>query len=136
MARITLDPGRVRQTTLRDYLVRFAFGGLVTVLAGILGMAYGPVIGGLFLAFPTISSASLTLIQRKEGKNAAGIDALGSVLGSLGLLGFGVVVWGLAPRASAWLTLIAATVVWLLIGGGLWSASLWARRRRALRSGR
>jgi uncharacterized membrane protein (GlpM family) len=132
--RITVDPAKARQTTRNEYLIRFAFGGLVAVLAGVIGTAYGPEIGGLFLAFPSISSASLTLIQRKDGKNAAGVDALGAVLGSIGLIGFGVVVWALASRTSAWLTLIVATAVWLLIGCGLWSASLWARHHRARRS--
>jgi len=132
--RITLDPAKVRQTTRNEWLVRFAFGGLVTVLAGIIGTAYGPEVGGLFLAFPSISSASLTLIQRQDGKNAAGIDALGAVLGSIGLIGFGAIVWALAARAPGWLTLVLASVVWLLIGCGLWSGSLWVRRHRARRS--
>jgi len=132
--RITVDPAKVRQTTRNEYLIRFAFGGLVTLLAGLIGTAYGPEVGGLFLAFPSISSASLTLIQRRDGKNAAGIDALGSVLGSIGLLGFGAVVWALASRASAWLTLVTATGVWLIVACGLWSTSLWIRLHRSGRS--
>jgi hypothetical protein len=79
----------------------------MTVVAGLIAARFGPVIGGLFLAFPAIFPASATLIEkhvreRKEkaglpgarrGKEAAALDAAGAVLGSFGLAAFGVVIW-------------------------------------------
>jgi hypothetical protein len=134
MMGLGLDPAKLRHVSIRAWLLRLAFGGLVTTLAGLVGAAYGPAVGGLFLAFPSISMASLTLIQRQEGKNAAGIDALGASMGGLGLLGFGLVVWVLAPRESAALTLIAATCVWLLLSTSLWLASRRIRHRHRHRA--
>jgi hypothetical protein len=77
----------------------------MTVVAGLIAARFGPVIGGLFLAFPAIFPASATLIEkhvreRKEkaglrgarrGKEAAALDA--AALGSFGLTAFGLVIW-------------------------------------------
>ena len=49
-----------------EYLVRFAFGGLITALAGIIAKRYGPGVGGLFLAFPAIFPATATLLEKHE----------------------------------------------------------------------
>jgi hypothetical protein len=35
-----------------EYAIRFVLGGAVTMLAGWIATEWGPVIGGLFLAFP------------------------------------------------------------------------------------
>jgi hypothetical protein len=77
-----------------EYALRFAFGGAVTALAGWISRQYGPVIGGLFLAFPAILPAAVTLIEGDRGTKAAGVDAAGAVFGSAGMLGFALVVWG------------------------------------------
>jgi Flp pilus assembly protein TadB len=37
-----------------EFALRFLFGGLVCVAAGLIAKEYGPAIGGLFLAFPAI----------------------------------------------------------------------------------
>jgi hypothetical protein len=69
----------------------------MTVIAGLVASRFGPVVGGLFLAFPAIFPASATLIEkhvreRKEkkglqgtrrGKQAAALDAAGAALGGL-----------------------------------------------------
>jgi hypothetical protein len=49
-----------------EYLVRFALGGLATVVAGLVASIWGPATGGLFLAFPAIFCASATLIEKHE----------------------------------------------------------------------
>lgn len=49
-----------------EYLVRFALGGLATVVAGLVADIWGPAAGGLFLAFPAIFCASATLIEKHE----------------------------------------------------------------------
>jgi Protein of unknown function (DUF3147) len=51
--------------------VRFLFGGICTVGAGLIARRYGPGIGGLFLAFPAIFPASATLIQTHEKEKKA-----------------------------------------------------------------
>jgi uncharacterized membrane protein (GlpM family) len=127
MRRITIEPAKARTISWKAYLIRALFGGLATLMAALIGQAYGPVVGGLFLAFPSIAVASLTLIESDKGKNAAGADAAGTSVGSLGLLGFGLVVWMLARQESGWLVLVIASVVWFVLASGLWL--LWWRLR-------
>ena len=131
---IKVDPSVIGQTRWYEYAIRFLFGGLITAVAGIIAIKFGPVIGGLFLAFPAIFPASATLIekhekQRKEenglrgtkrGREAASIDAAGSAIGSMGLFVFAFLVWQFAPRYSAWMVLTGATVAWLVISVLIW----------------
>ena len=140
---IKVDLSVIGQTRWHDYAIRFLFGGLITAVAGIIAQKFGPVIGGLFLAFPAIFPASATLIEKHEkqkkdeeglrgtrrGREAAGVDAAGSALGSVGLLAFALLVWRFLPRDSAWIVLTGATVAWLLVPLLIW---LWmdSRSRR------
>jgi hypothetical protein len=48
-----LDLAGVKAVTLSEYAARFAFGGAVSIVTMLVTRAYGPVIGGLFLAFPS-----------------------------------------------------------------------------------
>jgi len=57
-------PSALLQTRWYEYLVRFGLGGAMTVVAGLIAARLGPVVGGLFLAFPAIFPASATLIER------------------------------------------------------------------------
>jgi hypothetical protein len=132
--RVKVDLSALRQTKLHDYAVRFFFGGLITALAGIIAKEFGPIIGGLFLAFPAIFPASATLIEKHEkqkkerqggkgtarGREAAGIDAAGAAMGSVGLVIFAFVVWKLIPRYSHWMVLIVATTCWLAVSVLAW----------------
>jgi len=120
LAGVGLDPGRAGRTSWRAYAVRFVFGGVVTACTGLVAHAFGPAVGGLFLAFPAILPASITLIEDREGKRIAADDCAGAVLGSVGLLAFGAVVWALAPRLAAWQVLGCATVAWLAVAVALW----------------
>jgi hypothetical protein len=105
---------RLKATKPREYAIRFIFGGLVTVGAGLVATRWGPVVGGLFLAFPSILPASLTLVSKHARlTEAAGADGLGAALGSLGLLGFALVVWGLGDRVAAPVVLVLAAAVWV-----------------------
>lgn len=117
-----------------EYLVRFAFGGSVTALAGIIAKRYGPGVGGLFLAFPAIFPATATLLEKHEkqkkervgktgilrAREIAGADAAGAAIGSLGLMVFAVVVWRCLPRGSMAVVLSAATLAWLLVCMTTW----------------
>ena len=117
---VELDTSQIRRSSWQQYAVRFLFGGVVTAAVGIIGAVFGPVIAGLFLAFPAILPASTTLIERHEGEEAAGTDAWGAAIGSIGLAAFAAVVWWLATRTSAILTLAAATGAWLVVSVALW----------------
>jgi len=125
----------LKDTKPRDYLIRFALGGLATAVTGWIAKTYGPAIGGLFLAFPAIFSASATLIEKHErkrkerlglkgacrGGQAAALDAAGAALGSIGLAAFGAIVWWKADWP--WLVLPLALAAWAalsLIAWGWW----------------
>jgi hypothetical protein len=114
--RLDLEPSRLRHTSWKQHAIRFAFGGLATALAGLLGNQYGPAIGGLFLAFPAILPASLSIVKQHEGKRAAGQEAGGAVPGSIGLIAFGATVWAADGRVHPAYVLALATVAWFLVG--------------------
>ena len=131
--RASLAP--LRQTAWRELLLRFALGGTITALAGLIAMEFGPVLGGLFLAFPAILPASLTLVEKHEmqkkaakglqghrrAREAAAADAAGAILGSCGMVVFGFIVWQLASSYEPWFVLTTATLAWLTVSIGLWS---------------
>ena len=71
----------LRGTGWRDYALRFILGGVVTASAGVIAKIYGPVIGGLFLAFPAIFPASATLIEKHEIKKKAKAGFDGTIRG-------------------------------------------------------
>ena len=118
-----------------EYAVRFVLGGAVTVLAGWIATEWGPVIGGLFLAFPAIFPASATLVEKhererkenaglqgaKRGRDAAALEATGAALGSIGLMAFGTIVWQLAPEAAG-IALSGCALAWLGVSMALWVA--------------
>ncbi len=116
-----VDAGAVRSHSLKDYLIRFAFGAAISLVAGLAGMRFGPAVGGVFLGFPAILPASLTLIQRKEGREQAAIDSLGAVLGALAMIVFAVLVAGFVMSWGPVLTLGAALAAWLVIAIALYA---------------
>jgi hypothetical protein len=134
MTRIVVDLSGVRQTTWRQYMVRFLVGGAITALVGIIGMKFGPGVGGLFLAFPAIFPASATLVEQHElekkrragligvrrSREVAGVDAAGAAMGAVGLLAFAVTVYKTLPTHPAWEALNAALVVWVVVSVLVW----------------
>ncbi len=135
---VRINPSAVLRTRWYEYLIRFVLGGAMTAAAGFITLQYGPIIGGLFLAFPAIFPASATLVekhtrQRKEkaglsgarrGKEAAALDAAGAVLGSLGLAGFALVIW-LLIESSTLGALVLATAAWLGVSVLAWLVRRW-----------
>jgi Protein of unknown function (DUF3147) len=121
--------GALRGIKVHEFAVRFLFGGLCTVAAGLIAKRFGPSIGGLFLAFPAIFPASASLIEKhekqhkqrigrdgtKRGRVAASIDAAGASLGALGLIAFAVVVWRILPQHNSWLVISSASVAWFAV---------------------
>lgn len=131
---ISTNPDTLKTTKWYEYAIRFAFGGLVTALTGLVAHKWGPVVGGLFLAFPSIFPASVTLVEkhkkrkeRKHGhcgdtraKKAAAVDAAGAALGGIGLLGFAAVAWACSRSLPIWLMLALASAAWALVSFAAW----------------
>lgn len=138
---IKIYPSAVRRIEWYEFTIRFFFGGLITVIAGVIAKKYGPGVGGLFLAFPAIFPASTTLVEKKErqrkqhkglhgtqrGRQASALDANGAAMGSIGLIGFALLAWELLPYYAPLLVLAGSSIAWL-------SVSLLAWRLRHLGS--
>src|SRR6202161_3840717 len=99
---VKLQLSALRQTRWYELALRILFGGLATVLTGLVAKSSGPVVAGLFLAFPAIFPATATLVEKhtKERRRKAGLDgtlraadavaieARGATIGSVGLFVF------------------------------------------------
>ncbi|HEY3936024.1 MAG TPA: DUF3147 family protein [Bryobacteraceae bacterium] len=134
--RVYFDASALRRTKWYEYASRFLFGGAITLIAGILAKRYGPVFGGLFLAFPAIFPSSVTLVEEHErrkkqragiprtirGRLAAALDARGAALGSIGLACFGLVVWKLLPVWKTAPVLLIALAIWFAVSFLIWRA--------------
>jgi hypothetical protein len=100
--------------------MRFAFGFGVSVVAAVIGKLAGPHVGGLFLAFPAILPAALTLLQKRDGRDPADADAWGAVAGALGMVGFAVVAALLLAGHPA-LGLLLGVVAWMVVSLSAWA---------------
>ena len=135
---VHLKLSALRDVHWHEFIIRFALGGAMTVIAGAIASRFGAAAGGLFLAFPAIFPASVTLVekqvrQRKEekglrgarrGQEAAALDARGAALGGLGMIGFAGAIYLLIEHSTV-LALVAATALWASISVLAW---LWRRR--------
>ena len=131
---ISVSLSGLAQTKPLEFALRFLFGGIVTALAGLIGTQFGPVVGGIFLAFPSIFPATATLIEKHEAKKkkqegmhgrylakcAAGADAAGAAMGTIGLLVFGLLVWQLSESVAPWMVLTTATIAWFSVAMTVW----------------
>ena len=135
MKRIEVDLSALKETRPHEYAARFLFGGLCTVLAGLIAKHFGPGVGGLFLAFPAIFPAGTSLIESHEkrrkaqinsdgtnrGRVAASLDSAGASVGCVGLLGFAFLLWKELDTHGAVATISAAGIVWIVLSYGLWT---------------
>jgi hypothetical protein len=131
----------LRQTRWYELALRLLFGGIATVLTGLIAKFFGPVIGGLFLAFPAIFPATASLVEKhvKENRLRAGLDgsqraayavaieARGAAMGSVGLVIFAVLTKWLLPLMPLAPVLLAATSGWLGISVLCWQLRRWIR---------
>ena len=136
--RIRIDPSSLRRSDWREIAVRFVCGGVITASIGVIAGEFGPILGGLFLAFPSIFPAAMTLVERhvKEeqrqarpqsgarARHVAALDAAGAMIGSVGLMAFAIIAWQLLPRLHAAAVLALATAGWFALSALLW----WARK--------
>ena len=102
---MSVDLAAARKTHGHELLVRFVLGGLVNVATGLIARHFGPVVAGLFLAFPVIFPASATLLEKHESdargrsgvephgraREAVAQDVAGAALGGGGLAAFALV---------------------------------------------
>jgi hypothetical protein len=89
----------------------------VSALAGVVSALTGPRLGGIFLAFPAILLARLTLVASEEGVRQA-YNARSAALGTVGLLGFAIVAAATVTRWPVWLALTAACASWAIVALG------------------
>jgi hypothetical protein len=134
----------VRGIRLHEALLRFIFGGLVCVAAGLIAKRFGPGVGGLFLAFPAIFPAGASLVEAHEkqhkarvgldgtnrGRVVASVDAAGAAIGTIGLAGFGVICWLGFERLPIYAVFALASLAWTVLSVGFWllRKSRWERR--------
>src|SRR3954452_25583332 len=74
---VECQPRRLRDVTVRQLALRFGFGAGVSLVAGIVTVVAGTLAGGVFLAFPAVLLASLTLTAECHGDAAACDQARG-----------------------------------------------------------
>jgi hypothetical protein len=136
--RVSWDFEKLKMTTPGEYISRFLLGGAVTVLATLIAGHYGPVIGGLFLAFPGILPPGLTLTQKhvemkkarsgssgtRFGRSEASVEAAGASAGSLGLIVFGLAIWKSLATHTLLPSLLLATTAWFIVAIASW----WLRK--------
>lgn len=108
-----LSLSALRDAPPRDLVIRFVFGLTVSAVAAVIGIVINPRFGGVFLAFPAILPATLTLIEKEKSKQQAKDDDVGAVLGAAALIVFAAIGWGLFTRIGAPLALTTAAAGWL-----------------------
>jgi hypothetical protein len=132
-----VDLGSLREIRVRALALRFVFGAAVSVVAGLVGIAAGQRAGGVMLAAPAVLPATLTIIERKEGRGPAVTEVQGAVLGAVALIGFAVVAAASMARLPLAAALLGALAAWAAaaIGGYMAQAAVlpsWQRDVRAL----
>jgi hypothetical protein len=127
--KIECDFSALKKTKWHEYAVRFLFGGAITAATGLIAKHYGPVVAGMFLAFPAIFPAGATLMEKHEeekkrkagipdtvrGRQAAALDARGATFGCLGLAAFALTVWKFLPTRNPAAILLAAMASWFTV---------------------
>lgn len=125
---VRLKLSALKEGRWHEYVIRFALGGLTTVIADAIAKMWGPEAGGVFLAFPAILCASATLVEaherrekhehgvagRERGTDAAGLETAGAGVGACGLTCFALTVWWLAPIYGP-TSLLFGSLAWLLV---------------------
>jgi hypothetical protein len=122
-----VDVHGLSKTRAWEHATRFGFGGVVTVATGVLGHHFGPVVGGMLLAFPAILPASLTMVKRHDGRTPAVDDARGARIGAFALAAFAIAAWLLVGAIGPF-ALVAALVAWTATAVLGWTV-VYGRRR-------
>ena len=132
--RLRIQTASLRATTPMEYARRFLFGGLVTVVATLIADRWGPVVGGMFLAFPGIFPAGVSLVEKHKtdresqhgkvgvalARGEASVEATGASAGTWGLAGFALVVWKESAIHSLAVMLACAGAAWVAVSWTAW----------------
>lgn len=118
-----LDLSPLKQIKLKEYIIRFFFGGTISVIAALIALLTNSRIGGIFMAFPAILLATLTIINRKDGQHKAEEDAKGAIIGALAFVVTAIILSLTLPVLPGALALVLALVIWLLCAFGLYALS-------------
>lgn len=131
---VRLQLSALRQSRWYEIVLRILFGGIATVLTGLIAKASGPVVAGLFMAFPAIFPSTATLVEKhtKERRRKAGLDgslraadavaieARGATIGSVGLILFAAAMWLALPHIPPFLVFVIAGFAWLAVSVIVW----------------
>jgi Protein of unknown function (DUF3147) len=113
--RPSFSPGNVRQVRARELSIRFIAGALTSIGAGAVTLSFGARTGGLFLAFPAILAASLTLIEEQENSAQAREDARGAIIGGCALASFATIAALALGSLNGAIALGLATLGWFVL---------------------
>ena len=134
MSMVRASFSAVKSTRPGEFAVRFLFGGLCTVIAGLVALAFWP---GDWRPVSCLSrnlSGWASLIESHErkrkakagldgtnrGRVAAGVDAAGTSIGCIALAGFAGVLWVGLGRHGAGVVQATACAAWMILAGCLW----------------
>lgn len=120
-----LQLGKALKAKPRDLLVRFMAGAVTSIGAGAVTLVFGARTGGIFLAFPAILAASLTLVEQKEDGVDAREDARGAIVGGGAMGLFALVVALTVMQASGALALLIGAAVWLASAVAIYALLWW-----------
>lgn len=104
--------GKVKQTTAREWIIRFVAGAATSVASGLVTLGFGARVGGILLGFPAIMAASLTLIEQEEAAIDAREDARGAIVGACALTLFAAVAALMFGPLPGGVVLAIAALVW------------------------
>ncbi len=109
--------------------LRALAGGTLVVVFSLIGQAARPkAFSGLFSAAPSVATASLAITLIFESLTKARQDAIGMVIGGLGMSACCVVASAAIPRLRAAWGSVAAWVAWAVMALGLyWAVFVGAR---------
>lgn len=130
------DLGALREIRPGELVLRFAFGAAISVMSGLIGVVAGKFAGGVLLAAPAVLPATLTIIEKQEGRRPAVTEMKGSVPGAIALIGFAVVAAASTARLPLAVALLCALAVWVAaaVGGYLVQATVFPAWRDDVRS--
>jgi hypothetical protein len=128
--RIGVDLGCLRRRRPAEFALRFGFGAGIALAAALISLRFGARAGGIFLAFPAILPASLSMIEHDDGNERAVIDSIGAILGSLALVACAVVATLALPRTGAVAGVGLVLAAWLVVAAVLYLVA--SRTLRAL----
>jgi hypothetical protein len=136
---VGFDWSKLSKASPGEISIRFVFGAGIALIAAVVAHVFGAKAGGLFLAFPAVLPATLTLIERKEGTTKAWADASGGALGAVGLATFALTA-SVLLRWNPVAALMLALLAWILVSVGLYVlfrlTGLFLRQDRLLAKGR